>query len=189
MKYKLKKIACLAMFISSVGLFGSANAQTEISPVDTSSLTGVTERGKALFSDYICMENLNFGPETKHVSKSGEQFYTKNIIVNKDISKINDDATLDSRAKINLDVTFTYDKNSYVKIKNPKNDVKTSKTSDKWKIGDVTEIYPGKNSYLVSTTYSVFKKSATGLGDKILDGHIDIMCSKYGDIGLDTELD
>lgn len=188
---KSKKLAFLATLFSCFGLLTTVKAQTDVQyvPVNKSSFTGVTERGKALFSNYLCLENLSFGPEVKHISENGEKFYTKNIIVNKEISKVSDNTSLNSKSKIDLDVTFTYDKESFVKINDLKNDIKTSKSNDNWKIGDLTEVYPGKDSCLVSSTYSVFKKSSMGLGDRILDGHIDIMCSKYGDIGLDTELD
>lgn len=191
MKFKYKKLLFLATLFSCFGLFTTANAQSSVQSASVSnhSPTGKTERGKSLLSDYLCLENLNFGPEIKHISKNKELYYTKNIVINKEISKIEDNTSLSSGSKINLDITFTYDKESFVKINDLKNDIKISKSSDNWKIGDLTEVFPGKDSCLVSTTYSVIKKSITGLGDRVLDGHVDVMCSKYGDIGLDTELD
>lgn len=191
MKIKLKQTLLLAMLFSCFGIFNSANAESDVPRSDyknNGSLVGTVEKGKVLFSDYLCLENLDFSPETEHTSDKGRKIYRKNIVINKEFSKIDEDATLKQEAKISLDVTFTYDKESFVRIDDRENDIKVSKSSNKWKVGNLTEVFPGKETCLVSDTYSIYKKSSTGLGEHIVDGHVDLVCSKFGDLGFDTEL-
>jgi len=144
------------------------------------------KRGSMISSKYLCSEDISFGDENESVSDNGKKIYSKNISIKKDFKKIYNNKDFEPKGDLDLNLTFTYDKKSYAHIQN--SDLKSAKTSKSWKIRNLAEIHPDDETCLVSNRYAAYKKSAIGLGKYVLDGHIDVFCSKYGDIFVNTEL-
>ena len=182
----LKRAVCLGMglmCISSVGYTAKAMEKEENPEFIT--------RGRMGLDKYISTENFDCNPETELILENGNKIYRKNIVVKKefkkDNSKGNDDPN-DIEATLHVDVTFTYDKNSFVKIDKRDKDINVQKHVKDWKLRNSTEILPNDEVCIVSNKYVTYKKSSSGVGDSIISGHIDLLCSKLGEIGIHTEL-
>jgi len=144
-------------------------------------------RGKIIFSKYLSLEDINFNPETEFISANGDKYYKRNISAKKNFKKINNNQDYKLKGSLDLDVTFTYDKKSFVKVESPE-ELKSSKASKKWKIRNTSDIHPSDKTCLVSNRYAVYKKATLGVGDYLMDGHIDLICSHRGEVGVNTEL-
>lgn len=187
MKKSQTYIKCLVFVLCTIccGMFNLAFAE------DSSQASGSAQnlsKGRIVSSKYLNTDNITMNPEIEISSNSGNKVYKRNIVAKKDLKKIGSNSEWNSLASIVLDVTFTYDKKSFVEIQND-DDIKTDKTNTKaWKIRNTAEVFPGKNACLVSDRYAVYKNSKLGVGDYIMDGHIDLLCSDNGEIGVNTEL-
>lgn len=151
----------------------------------------VITRGHMGIDKYISTESFDCNPEIEDVLENGSKVYRKNIVVKKEFKRDNpkeNSDTNDIEAKLQVDVTFTYDKNSFVKIDKRDKDINVQKKVKDWKLRNSTEILPNDDVCIVSNKYVTYKKSSMGVGDYIMSGHIDLLCSKLGEIGIHTEL-
>ena len=182
---KCFKYLIFALCVFCCGAFTKAFADgTSETKPQTSSLN----KGRIVSSKYLDVDNITMNPEVEVPSETGDKLYKRNVVAKKDLKKIDKDSEWNSLASISLDVTFTYDKKSFVKIQNS-GDLKSDKNNTKaWKVRTTTEVFPGKDVCLVSDRYAVYKNSSLGVGDYIMDGHIDLLCSNRGEIGVNTEL-
>lgn len=181
-----RRILCLGIGVMCVNFLGYAVEATE-----KNESSEVITRGRMGADKYISTENCECNPETEHTLENGDKVYRKNIIFKKvfkkDNAKSNNNLEEDENS-FNVDVTFTYDKNSFVKIDKRDTDVKVEKETKNWKLRYSTEILPSDEVCIVSNKYVTYKKSNLGVGDYIMTGHIDLLCSKLGEIGIHTEL-
>lgn len=167
-------------------LFSCLGAKASNQEIEKNQYGNEVRRGKMAISRYLCSEDMNFSPEKKKISKSGEVFYVKNVDIKKGFQKLCN-SEFEPQGKIDLNVTFTYDKKSYVGVQ--KSDVKSSKDCKSWKVRNASEIFPSKNACLVSDRYAIYQKSAMGgIGDYLFDGHMDVICSINGEIFVNTEI-
>ena len=184
-KQCLKTLLCLGIGLMCVNSIGYATeAKKEQNPE-------VVTRGHMGLDKYISIESFDCNPETEHILNNGEKVYKKNILVKKEFRKDNSETKEnldDIEAVLYVDVTFTYDKNSFVKIDKRDKDIKIKKELKDWKLRNSTEILPSDDVCIVSNKYVTYKKSSLGVGDYIMTGHIDLLCSKLGEIGINTEL-
>jgi len=146
------------------------------------------ERGRPISPNYVCNENIKSGHEVATFDNKGRNLYKKVVNIKKTYKKSDNSKNSDVQGEIDLELKFTYDKKSYVEVSSE--DITGSKKSTKWKIRDLTEIIPSENNIvLVSSRYAAYKKGKQqGLGDYLMDSHIDVLCSSEGDIVVDTEL-
>ena len=144
----------------------------------------VKEKGKLVSSKYLCNEKCTFHPETQHISDSGEKIYKKRVDVKRTIEEVSKENQ--PRANLSLNVIFTYDKKSFVKVE--QDDFKNYERCKFWKLKNISEIRPDKSVCLVSDRYIIYKKGSIGVGSHLMEGHVDVMCSLMGDIGLNTNL-
>ncbi len=176
----------LLFTLSLTCLFSCLGVRASSEEIEKNQYGNEIRRGKMAISRYLCSEDMNFSPEEKKISKSGKVFYIKNVGIKKDFQKLCN-SEFEPQGKIDLNVTFTYDKKSYVDVQ--KSDVKSSKDSKSWKVRNASEIFPSKNSCLVSDRYAIYQKSPMGgIGDYLFDGHMDVICSSNGDVFVNTEI-
>ncbi len=184
-KKHLKTLLCLGIGLMCLSPIGYATeAKKEQNPE-------IVTRGHMELDKYISIESFDCNPEEEHILDNGKKVYTKNILVKKEFRKDNAESKegLDNiEAVLHVDVTFTYDKNSFVKIDKRDKDIKIEKKLKDWKLRNSTEILPSDEVCIVSNKYVTYKKSSLGVGDYIMTGHIDLLCSKLGEIGINTEL-
>jgi len=144
------------------------------------------KRGKLLSSKYICSENFKIGNECETSLDNGEKTFKRDIRIQKKFKKIGNNKDFEHRGELGLNIVFEYDKNGHVKSSN----IEQSKNSDYWKIKNLAQVYPDNDHCLVSNRYCAYKKNAFGtVGDHVLDGHIDVICSDNGSLFINTELD
>jgi len=180
----MKKVCFFSLVCMIMSIFGFSSmtfAYEGCSEPESQSV----KRGSMVSSKYLCSEDILFGPESESLLPNGQKVYSKNISIKKDFKKVSNN-DFESKGDLGLDLTFTYDKKSYAHVQN--SDLKSVKNSKSWKIRNLAEIHPDGEACLVSNRYAAYKKSALGLGKYVLDGHIDVHCSKCGDIFVNTEL-
>ena len=109
-KQCLKTLLCLGIGLMCVNSIGYATeAKKEQNPE-------VVTRGHMGLDKYISIESFDCNPETEHILNNGEKVYKKNILVKKEFRKDNSETKEnldDIEAVLYVDVTFTYDKNSF----------------------------------------------------------------------------
>ncbi len=173
---------CMDVIPSSLALEGNEAVLT-----DTREPVSEFSRGKVFANGIMCVEKFRYFKE--EILKNGDKTNYKRII---EMSKIykkklkgNEFKTL---VTCNARIVAVYDKESFVQIKKYSYDIKHNTSSKKWSLMNIGEVCPQEKNCLLSTKCVLYKENSMGAHEYIMDGHFDILCSIYGDIGINTDL-
>lgn len=190
-----------ALFIAAARVNATADNAIFGEILDTQSAVQVNEneikqtmsRGRERFPDLLrTEENYEILPEVKIQTKTGT-VYRRSVTATKKFSRY-DEKTKKHISEITCKnkITFTYDKESFVKIFNPEKDLeaekKTENKNSKWIICDISEIIPSEEICLVSSRYTLYNHSEISYDEIILDAHLDLFCSVQGEIGINSDM-
>ncbi len=118
----------------------------------------------------------------KTATAYGEFFYTENKSKDKSINKI---------AANSLSVTFTYDKQGFVKIERPSKDILSSSyrfEKTNWKIRQNYEIFRTTGECIVSQMSMMYRDLSRYSHLKYTDNaNLDLICSVSGDINFSSK--
>ena len=146
-------------------------------------------RGRIFGNKILCTETFEYFTETEtSINDNKEKFYKKMLEVTKEFSTRKKHGGFKTLAQCKFQLAFTYDKKSFVKIEDCAKDVSISIGNDDWSIMDVKEIFPDDKICLVSLKCVLYKEDVLGMHKYMMDGHIDVMCSIMGNIGINTDL-
>lgn len=182
----------LALFLGILNMSAYALAESDaLKPNDKCSQqsSGKISRGRIFGNKILCTETFECFPETEILSNNiKEKFYKKTLEVTKEFSARKKDGSFKKLSQCKFQVVFTYDKKTFVKVENCEKDIDISINNDKWSIMDVKEIFPDDKVCLVSLKCVLYKEDLLGVHEYMMDGHVDVMCSIMGNIGINTDL-
>ncbi|MDR1627469.1 MAG: hypothetical protein LBR79_01685 [Oscillospiraceae bacterium] len=167
--------------VSKEPLSGSSKNKTE-------RIIRKTEFGNGL--EYVL--EIDFSPESTLSSESGIPVYRRSVIAKGTYFMNGSDKSTEKLASCKFKVAFTYDKKTFCKIFNAKEDLiyKSKKSADKtWKIKQNNEILSPEDESIcmVSLITNLYKHQKFSTKSAYFENsHIDFMCSKNGEIVLNS---
>jgi hypothetical protein len=135
---------------------------------------------------------IAFSPEAALNSEDGTPIYRRSVIAKGTYFMNGSDKSTEKLASNKFKVAFTYDKKTFCKIFKAKEDLifKSKKSSDKtWKIKHNDEILSSEDNSLctVSLVANLYKHQKFSTKSVYCENsHIDFMCSKNGEIALNS---
>ncbi len=192
---KFKKINYLLVFLLALmGCICFAKDSNDLS-INTSIQDVSSEkeisRGKIFTIDDLnifCYEKIKIFPEVvSTVQDKNDSIYTKTVEVSKEFKINKENKEVAKFATCTSKIKFTYDKHSFVKIKNITEDVQGEKSGENWSIMDVREVFSKDDICTVSTRCALYKETFLGTLEYVLSGHFDVCCSLKGEIGINTD--
>jgi hypothetical protein len=144
-------------------------------------------RGRILGNDMQCIETFEYFPETEFLNSKSEKLYKKTLKITKEFNPL-EKSSYETAAQWETQLTFIYDKKSFVEVDDPGKNIEIQTSKDKWRVMDIKEVFPTDKICLVSIKSVLYKENLLESYDYIVDGHADVFCSAMGEIGVNTDL-
>ena len=144
---------------------------------------------KKILENYIlCTETVRSYTEEKIEKPQQPTIYKKKVKITKIFERKNKDDSFKEVANCSYEITFTYDKKSFVKIEDPFRDIKVDCSDKKWSVMSLAEIFPQDKMCLVSLTFVLYKENILNIKEHKSNTHFDITCSLDGVLCINTNI-
>lgn len=192
MKTKILKTLVLVLFLFSVFFLENTNAETiqSYSDQDSTIVASDTVRKDIKKIDYgngleYTLTIVYFAEDEDSTEEDGTTIYTRSVQSDGILSQRKDNS-IENIFEHRMEVKFTYDKKSFVKISSPYEDIVCEKTrliDDKnWTFAQTCEILQGQRYCLVSEMVTAYRKYK-----HIENGHIDVACDIFGSVLINSK--
>ena len=137
---------------------------------------------------------LNYYPQKiKYIEPNGKYIYSRGVSAVGTIYRSENDEIPEKLWEHKVQVTFTYDKKSFVCVVCPEDELNYRNVifdteNEIWRLAQTCEILNGTDYCIVSEMFTVFEENLlTNRVDYIENGHLDLICDIDGNIAVNSK--
>lgn len=177
---KLKKIfSFVVSLVLSVIISGSNFFM--VSATNNNCEEGTICKSKSFNNNISCFETIMYSPEISTFHQDGTTTYKKKVTVKREYKRAD---TMEVLTNCTVELTFKYDKDSFVTCKCSM----IEKNKKNYYLKPLMEIFSEEKISTGSVKYNLYQKNILESYDYIADGHVDVLCSSVGDIGINSNV-
>ena len=177
---KLKKIFSFVVSLA-LGVIISGSNSVMAGATTNNCEEGTICKSKSFNNNIVCFETIMYSPEISTSHQDGTITYKKKVTVKREYKRAD---TMELLTDCTVGLTFKYDKDSFVTCKCSM----IEKNKNNYYLKPLMEIFSEEKISTGSVKYNLYEKNILESYEYIADGHIDVLCSSVGDIGINSNI-